>query len=125
MSGQGPAEGKGSSQYNVSNMKCWIAPIYLIIDCKHDLLKAIWTHCSIGDLEVVDALTTVRGDLVIEIGGYAIARLPASSRERSIGARRISNTSTGCLSRLNGMRIWSGGNEVAKSEYKSTAELAG
>lgn len=98
---------------------------YLIVYSKHDLFEAIWTHCGVGDLEIVDALATIRGDLVVEIGGYAIARLPASSRERPIGACRIGDTSAGCLSRLNGMRIWSGGNEVAKSEYKSTAELAG
>ena len=97
----------------------------LAVNRKHDLLKAIRTHSGVGDLEIVYALTAIGRDLVVEIGGYAIACLPASSREWAIGACRIGNASAGCLSRLNSMRIWSSRNEIAKSKDESTAELAG
>lgn len=97
----------------------------LAVNRKHDLLKAIRTHSGVGDLEIVYALTAIGRDLVVEIGGYAIACLPASSREWAIGACRIGNASAGCLSRLNIMRIWSSRNEVAEDDDESTTKLVG
>ena len=98
---------------------------YLAIYSKDKLLEAIRTHSGIGDLEVVDTLTAVWRDLVVEIGGYAIACLPASSRERSVGAGGIGNTSAGSLSGLDRVRIWCSGDKTAERKDESTAKSAG
>ena len=95
------------------------------VNQEHNFLETIGSHSGVGDLEIVYALTAIGRDLVVEIGGYAIACLPASSREWAIGACRIGNASAGCLSRLNSMRIWSSRNEVAEDDDESTTKLVG
>jgi hypothetical protein len=51
----------------------------LPVDQKTQLFETIRCHGAVRDLEVVDTLSAIRGSLIVEVGGYAITRLPASS----------------------------------------------